>query len=198
MKRFVLASVLILVLLGSSQAADLTGVVMVGCKVGLALGPELAANGSFEVAGTGGADVFADWAETTGGSSTINRDTSDKYSGSASCRMDIDADDGVATISQVVTLELDKRYRLALWHKAPVGEVPRLLFTDFPAGDHELQADGTWVGSSINLNGTGGWAYFYVDFSPISPHTQYTMQYNRFNNENQSIRVDDISIKEIL
>lgn len=176
----------------------MSGVSAIGCKVGPVFGPELGANGSFDTAGAGGADVFGSWTEQTVGSSTINRDTSDYYSSPASCRMDIDGSDNVAIISQVITLEVGKRYRLSLLYKASTNnEVSRLLFTDYPAGDHTLQSDGSWVGSSINLTNTTSWQYFFVDFYPVDAHTEYTLQINRFANENDSIWFDDVSIKEI-
>lgn len=158
---------------------------------------ELVANSGFETSGAGGADVFASWTETTDGSSTINRDTSNKYSGDASCRMDIDGDDSVAMLNQVVTLVIGKQYRLSLWYKHEGSDISRLLFTDSPAGDHTLQSNGTWVGSSIELPNSTTWAYFSVDFYPIGDHTDYTLQVSRFNNENNSIWFDAVSVREI-
>lgn len=69
-------------------------------------------NGGFETPGGGGADNFALWNESASGSSTINRDTSIFAEGSASCRMDIDASNSVAAISQSL-VEPVKNYRVS-------------------------------------------------------------------------------------
>jgi hypothetical protein len=53
-------------------------------------------NGGFETAGAGGADVFANWAESKAGTSTVNRDTVDMRTGSACLRLDIDASNSLA------------------------------------------------------------------------------------------------------
>ena len=74
-------------------------------------------NGGFETAGGGGADVFANWAEVTSGSSTINRDTSIFYAGTASCRFDLDITGNSVSI-QSATFARNKRYRVSCFARS--------------------------------------------------------------------------------
>jgi hypothetical protein len=76
-------------------------------------------NGGFETAGGGGADVFANWNEVTSGSSTINRDTSIFYAGTASCRFDLDiSGSSVAIQSATATFARNKRYRVSCFARS--------------------------------------------------------------------------------
>lgn len=59
-------------------------------------------NGGFETAGAGGADVFANWTESTSGLSTLARDLVVFDTGIASCLMVIDASNSPVQISQTV------------------------------------------------------------------------------------------------
>jgi hypothetical protein len=79
------------------------------------LGPSTL-NGGFETAGAGGADVFANWIETTAGTSTVNRDTSVFYDGTASCRFDLDAfASGALVTSNNVDYVRGKRFRVSCY-----------------------------------------------------------------------------------
>lgn len=57
-------------------------------------------NGGFEAAGAGGADVFANWTEGTGGTSTVNDETEAMDSGAHCCRFDVDASSSAAYVQQ--------------------------------------------------------------------------------------------------
>lgn len=79
-------------------------------------------NGNFETAGAGGADVFASWTETVSGTSTVVRDTTVFDTGSASCRLDIDASNSICGVSSNVG-SAGRRYRVALRAKASANAV---------------------------------------------------------------------------
>lgn len=73
-------------------------------------------NGGFETAGAGGADVFANWLETTSGTSTVNRDTSVFYAGAASCRFDLDASGSAVNLtSSNINYVRAKRFRVSCY-----------------------------------------------------------------------------------
>lgn len=74
-----------------------------------------ALNGGFETAGGGGADVFANWAESVA-SGTLTRDTTTFASGSASAKFVATAIIGSASLSQDV-LTPGKTYKVKLWAK---------------------------------------------------------------------------------
>lgn len=68
------------------------------------VGAELLSNTGFETAGAGGADVFANWTETTAGTSTVNDETVDFDAGAHACRFDIDASNSNTTVGQSVLI----------------------------------------------------------------------------------------------
>lgn len=87
-------------------------------------------NGGFETAGGGGADVFANWQEITSGSSTVNRDTTDFHSGTASCRLDVDGSSSFVGISQTPGVTIGKSYRLRFWAKASANTTSALRLSN--------------------------------------------------------------------
>lgn len=77
-------------------------------------------NGGFGTAGAGGADVFANWAEGTTGTSAVVRDTTNQRTGDACLRMNIDATNGLAYVSQAV-LTIGRLYTIEVYVKGNVG-----------------------------------------------------------------------------
>lgn len=93
-------------------------------------------NGGFETAGGGGGDVFADWIESTSGASTVNRDTTDFHSGTASCRLDVDGSNSIVGISRAALVTIGKNYRLRFWAKASANTTSALrLSNQLPGPD---------------------------------------------------------------
>ena len=75
--------------------------------------PELALNGGFEIAGGGGADVFAEWVETVS-DGAITADTTYIHSGAKSAKLTTGA--GKDTLMKLdVTVEPLKTYRISFW-----------------------------------------------------------------------------------
>jgi hypothetical protein len=64
------------------------------------IGAERLTNTGFETLGAGGADVFANWIEAVGGTSTVNAEGTDVHTGSRACRFDVDATNGAANVRQ--------------------------------------------------------------------------------------------------
>ena len=82
-------------------------------------------NGGFETAGS----PFANWVQSVAGTSTANRDISVFNSGGASCRLDMDASNSAASLTQSV-VESGRNYRISGWLKSSI-----------PAGATTLQYD---------------------------------------------------------
>ena len=118
-------------------------------------------NGGFETPGAGGADVFANWSETTSGTTTINRDTSVFASGTASLRFDIDGSSSVAAVFQNM-LEVGKRYRVTTTfrHNAASSVSPQIVF-DTIALSFGSVAPNTWVTQSTEAVANGGYLFVY-------------------------------------
>jgi len=77
-------------------------------------------NGDFETAGYGGFDF---WTETAFGSSTITRDTTEFYSGTASCRFDLDSAASAAkiTTSGLLRFPAGSTMTYSIWAKGTSG-----------------------------------------------------------------------------
>lgn len=133
-------------------------------------------NGGFETAGTGGADVFGTWNEITAGTSTINSDTTNKHSGTAGCRFDIDASNSNAQITQPLLLVVNKKYTYSYWAKAS-NTSSALKIT----GLGSTQAAVSLTTSFVNYTGTAA-------------ATSTTFDITRQTGTSQSIYVDDITL----
>ena len=86
-------------------------------------------NGNFETLGGGGADVFANWAEATAGTSTVNAELVDVQEGLISCRLDVDASNSLVQVSQGSALTIGKRYKVTFYAKAASG-TPSMSISD--------------------------------------------------------------------
>jgi len=71
-------------------------------------------NGGFEIAGSG--TDFEGWVSTEIGSSTVDRDTSEKYSGSASLRLTV-VSGGNVYVNKTGLITAGKNYRYSFWGK---------------------------------------------------------------------------------
>lgn len=107
-------------------------------------------NGGFETAGAGGADVFADWSETTTGTTTINRDTVVFASGTASLRFDVDGSGSAAYVGQNL-LRVGKRYRItaSFRHNFATPIAPQLGFGTVVLAGFNTVAQNTWSTQSV-------------------------------------------------
>lgn len=123
-------------------------------------------NGSFTDAGSGGADVFALWAEGTGtGTSTIVRDTTVFNSSTASLKFELDSVQSFRSVTQNI-LAIGKRYRVtcAFRHdRASVDMYPYI--TGFSAG---YIPAGAWSPANVGAN---IWREFTAEF--VATSTQF-------------------------
>jgi hypothetical protein len=83
----------------------------------MASGSNLIANGGFEIAGTGGADVFASWTEDTSNGGTITDETVEIYLGPHAVKLGTDADGGYSTVTQTIATTIGKTYRFYYAYK---------------------------------------------------------------------------------
>lgn len=151
------------------------------------------ANGGFETAGTGGADVFASWTETVSGTSTINRDTVVFASGVASCRFDVDSSGSSTSVgSQSVHMVSGRRYRFACVARG-TGTNPALQIS---TGNQFFQP----VGPILN---NGSWQSCSLDFVAQDPAfgalgTVLNVQIGRRSGTTSaSIWVDDVTVTRL-
>lgn len=73
-------------------------------------------NGGFDTLGAGGADVFASWAKSVTGTSTVNDETAAPYYGAHSARFDIDASNSISYLVQT-NVTVGRRYKATVYAK---------------------------------------------------------------------------------
>lgn len=114
------------------------------------------ANGGFETAGAGGADVFANWSEGTAGTSTVNRDTVEFHSGAASCRFDVDVAGSLARVTASNSMVVGRLHRVELWAKASVnGAKLRIDNSDDLVAVQPFEVTTEWVKYTFEFTATG-------------------------------------------
>lgn len=134
-------------------------------------------NGGFETAGAGGADVFANWVETTGGTSSINDETVTVHSGSNACRFDVDSTGGQAQIAQGVIIT-GNRYSVSLWARGGTGTPSMFVGT----------------GSTlISFTLTTSYAQYATSF--VADQTTFIIKRNSANSN--SIYIDDVVLTDL-
>ena len=121
---------------------------------GYATGEEVLTDGGMEVWTS--ATNLTNWNEQLAGTSTVNREATIKMGGSYSCRMDIDADNNYAVVSQSVTVVPGSRYRASFWCRASAADkvLRAEIAVNTAAGMLYLQTDGTFDNYSNPGRGT--------------------------------------------
>lgn len=174
-----------------------------GHKVELATGtflPETILDGGYEVWTS--PTLPTNWIAYIAGTSTLNREGTDRHSGLYCVRFDIDAGNDYSITAQYVTLTPSGAYVFSCWYKTAVGKTCAFRLRDDPA-HVRLKSDGTWIaddGAGIVLPSTSGaWAQYTFAFTA---HPSYSA-YNLFVGHNtaygstaasSSIYIDDFSI----
>jgi hypothetical protein len=136
-------------------------------------------NGGFETAGAGGADAFALWSESVAGTSTVNRDTSDFDTGSASCRFDIDASASSASVMNSTLLTVGVTYSYTIRAKASI------------AGTTVRVGDGV-AANSNNHPLTTSWATYTGSFTATT--TTFSLARHSASLGSRSIWVDSATL----
>lgn len=137
------------------------------------------ANGSFETAGGGGADVFAGWVESASGSSTVTAETVSPLSGLKSLKLTIDGSDSLATATQAGALTIGRLYFV----RAKVS-------VDSLTGAPKLQlGNGTGTEGIVTLTSTASTTYSFT----FTANTT-TFQIKRSTGANRTFLIDDVEL----
>lgn len=150
---------------------------------GETFGNELYANVGFETAGGGGADVFANWTETTAGTSAIVRDTADKHSGAASCRFDVDPGSDIAQVSGATIPSIAGMLTFnSMWAKTSAGQY------------------GIAWGANAVLLLTAPIPNVWTQYTKYGTATagSSTSGFKRYTGFSYSAWIDDVSLKQVL
>lgn len=142
------------------------------------------------------------WSETVVGASTVNKEAAVLHGGTFAARLDIDASNSTALISQSLTLDATTAYKLTIWYKTAAGKPGSFIVRD-SASNVYLKSDGAWrtSASGILLTASTDWTSVTVSFVPYSGYTNYTLIVGAGTNfttaPSSSIYLDDISIRSL-
>ncbi len=161
------------------------------------IGEELIVNPGFEVVGTGGVDVFANWIVEQHGASTVNDETAQVHGGSHACRINVvSGTDYHTTIIQDVSLNVNQEYELSWWGKIS-GETEFAYFIKNEDTQHWWkEATQEWVESyspnSVTM--TTDYQNYSVRFIRESSGTNYQIHFRPSKRANHIIYLDDVSL----
>jgi hypothetical protein len=117
------------------------------------------------------------WTVYKAGSSTVNREGSDKISGDYALRFDVDASGSAASIYQAATLIPGKKYKLSIWLKSTAAN--KRARVSFSTNDSKfyLGSDGAWQegGTNVFYSDVLTWTKFEIQFEPIAGYTAYIL-----------------------
>jgi hypothetical protein len=107
----------------------------------------LVGNGDFETLGAGGADVFGSWGEAPTGSSTISADTTEKHSGSRSCKLDFPSGENVYVYQSIGVV--GKTYTITFWAKT--AEAGMFIYAAHGTASQAITTTTEWAQYSVTL-----------------------------------------------
>ena len=140
---------------------------------------------------------LTNWLETVSGTSTVNREATEKIEGAYSCRLDVDASNNHVVLSQRdIPLVPLRRYKLVIWYKNSVaGKTACLAFRNKASGVW-LKEDGTWtaVDTEIVIPNSTVWKKYELEFSAHADYSLYYIWLYEDAATSSSIYFDDASI----
>lgn len=150
-------------LVAQETAASILGRILVGVNATTLtrdLGSNLVLNGGFEAAGGGGADVFANWVETAGGTgSSITNDTVVFHGGAHAVKLTSGSLGASPSVSQVFTITGGVSYSLSFWTRGDGSAAGLYAVWDVTNSSWITTATSTGVSAAT-------WTKVYVTFKP--------------------------------
>jgi hypothetical protein len=137
------------------------------------------------------------WHEAVSGTSTVNREGTEKHGGTYSCRLDIDASNSSAYFRGSVTLGSLGLYRLSFWYKTAAGKTASVSLRD-TGGSVWLKSTGAWAGSGgIVLPASTVWTQYTLYFNAHASYTSYYLSFTKDQSASSSIYYDDVKCERI-
>jgi len=145
------------------------------------------------------------WTESIAGTSTINQESSDVYTGKNSCRFDIDGSNNIVSIYQERKLNISgKKIKLTISHKFNTsGKQFQFYFIDVSNYKY-LQSDGSWKTTTdpgfsayLRPNSDTYFKIFEVVSDVCLSNNKYAMFISNYSGNNStSLYLDNIKIQE--
>jgi hypothetical protein len=160
-----------------------------------ATGTEVVTDGGMETWAS--ATDLTNWTEIVAGTSTVNRETTEKHAGAYACRLDIDAGNSNAAIYQEVALTASGLYKLSVWYKTAASKPLRFQLYD-TTGTVFVTSTGAWAGNTwITPPASATWTEHVLYFAGHPSYTNYYLMIGRdaVDSSSSSIYIDSVSIK---
>jgi len=137
------------------------------------------------------------WTESISGTSTVNREATEKIEGDYSCRLDVDGSNNETEIYQSFTLRPNVKYQINLsYFMSIAGKTAQFRITDTGYNVY-LQDDATWGGINwIDLSNYTAWKLFELVFSAHPDYSDYVIAIQRKSAASSSIYFDKLSLVE--
>lgn len=159
------------------------------------------------------------WGTDLYGTSTVNREASVVHGGTYAARIDIDADNEIASIYNLTITLLPSappaegtpdigayeyippegvgtRYRMTFWYgMSEAAKTAQISFRD-STGTVFLDSDGTWTTDpwhTITIPNATDWTQFAIDFYAHMSYTDYFFDYYNLSAASASLYIDDLT-----
>ena len=122
-----------------------------------------------------------DWTETMDSAASVNREATEVYDDTYSCRFDFINRYAQCSIDENFTLTAGEPYLLSLWYINSNGyDYSVDLIVEDSGSNVTLESDGTWGSSSISLPEVSTWTQYKLPFSAHASYTAYNikLEYN--------------------
>lgn len=155
-------------------------------------------NGGFESYTESTPDNFSNWTGYQSGSSTVNEDTSEKYSGSLSLRLATDDSSSSVYVYQDVTLEANTSYELTYYDKQS-GTADQFCRISYYSGGstYYLQDDGSWLAetwAAREYSHASDWTLRTIDFTTQNFAGSYRFLLSRGGGSSSSYWFDEVML----
>lgn len=161
------------------------------------IGEELIQNPGFEVAGSGGLDLFANWTIEPHGASTANNETAQVHGDSRACRINVvSGTEYHTTLIQDVSLNVNQEYELSWWGKMS-GETQFAYFIKNNDTKHWWkESTQEWVEAYTpnRVTMTSNYEKYAIQFLRESAGSNYQIHFRPIVNSNHTIYLDDVSL----
>jgi len=139
---------------------------------------------------------LTEWSETVLGTSTINKEATEKIEGAFSCRIDVDAGNSLSYFDQSFSMIPIKRHKVVIWYmNSAVDKTARFRIKD-SANNVYLKADGTWQAGEIYITLPNSiiWTPYELEFNAHAAYTDYQILLRVLSAASSSIYFDKVSI----
>lgn len=136
------------------------------------------------------------WEETIAGTSTVNRDTAQVQVGNYCVRLDIDALESQAEISQKFSLQRDTNYTLFFKYLNSVAAKTAEFMLYNADKNESLAADGTWTAGQVYvaIANVVAWTDYSLDFTSHADFANYELHLGNAVAFSSSIYFDNIGV----